>query len=117
MPEINFMDKIAPSFDNVLYDVLEHRYTHYWMNGGRGSTKSSFASLLVPLIIANNKGVNALILRKVGATLRDSVYNQILWAIDELGLSDYFKSTFSPLEITYKPTGQKIYFRGKKLLL
>ena len=67
---------------------------------------------MVPLIIANNTGVNALILRKVGATLRDSVYNQILWAIDELGLSDYFKSTFSPLEITYKPTGQKIYFRG-----
>lgn len=112
MPEINLMDKIAPSFDNVLYDVLEHKYTHYWLNGGRGSTKSSFASLLVPLIIANNVGVNALILRKVGATLRDSVYNQILWAIDELSLSDYFKSTFSPLEITYKPTGQKIYFRG-----
>ena len=35
MPEINLMDKIAPSFDNVLYDVLEHKYTHYWLNGGR----------------------------------------------------------------------------------
>ena len=40
------------------------------------------------------------------------MYSQIVWAIAELGLEDQFKCTTSPLEITYKPTGQKIYFRG-----
>lgn len=59
-----------------------------------------------------NPTVSSLVLRKVGGTLHDSVFNQILWAIDMLGLSSLFKSTVSPLEITYIPTGQKIYFRG-----
>ena len=59
-----------------------------------------------------NPDVNALVLRKVGNTLKDSVYNQVLWAIDQLGLNAYFKATKNPLEIIYKHTGQKIYFRG-----
>src|SRR6185436_9881024 len=45
-------------------------------------------------------------------TLRISAYSQITWAIDALGLSESFKLAVSPLEITYIPTGQKIYFRG-----
>lgn len=56
--------------------------------------------------------MHALVLRKVGNTLKDSVYNQILWAIDMLGLSNEFKATSSPMQIVYKPTGQTIYFRG-----
>lgn len=35
MPEINLVEKISPAFDNVLYDILEHEHTHYWLNGGR----------------------------------------------------------------------------------
>jgi PBSX family phage terminase large subunit len=50
--------------------------------------------------------------RKVAGTLRDSVYSQMLWSINELGLNHEFEATVSPLEITYKKTGQKIYFRG-----
>lgn len=56
--------------------------------------------------------MHACIVRKVAGTLRDSVYAQMLWAINELGLNDEFDSTVSPLEITYKKTKQKIYFRG-----
>ena len=55
---------------------------------------------------------NALVVRKVGNTLRDSAYSDLKWAIEKLGVSHLWQCTTSPLEITYKPTGQKILFRG-----
>ena len=54
----------------------------------------------------------ALVLRKVGNTLRGSVYEQIQWAIDTLGISDHWEATVSPMEITNTRTGQKVVFRG-----
>ena len=84
----------------------------YVFEGGRGSTKSSFISLKIIELLKNNPNMHACIVRKVAGTLRDSVYAQMLWAINELGLNDEFDNTVSPLEITYKKTKQKIYFRG-----
>ena len=84
----------------------------YVFEGGRGSTKSSFISLKIIELLKNNPNMHACIVRKVAGTLRDSVYAQMLWAINELGLNDEFDKTVSPLEITYKKTKQKIYFRG-----
>lgn len=82
------------------------------LEGGRGSLKSSCVSLEIIPLIKNNPTLHACIVRKVAGTLRDSVYAQIKWAIHELGLDDEFECKVSPLEITYTPTGQKIYFRG-----
>ena len=59
-----------------------------------------------------NKNCHALVLRKVGNTLRDSVYAQYMWAIAELGMADYWEAKLQPMELIYKPTGQKIMFRG-----
>ena len=56
--------------------------------------------------------LNALVLRQVGNTIRGSVYNQIVWAIDQLGLNNEFHCTINPAEITRLSTGQKIFFRG-----
>lgn len=84
----------------------------YVFEGGRGSTKSSFISLKIIELLKNNPNMHACIVRKVAGTLRDSVYAQMLWAINELGLNEEFESTVAPLEITYKKTKQKIYFRG-----
>lgn len=103
---------IAPAFLPVHLDILEHDHSEYVEKGGRGSTKSSFISLEIISLIKNNPQMHALCCRKVGNTLRDSVYAQIQWAIDAMGLSQEFDSTKSPLEITYKLTGQKIFFRG-----
>ena len=87
-------------------------YTHYWEPGGRGSTKSSFFSVEVVLLIVRNPKCNAVVMRKVGATLRDSVYAQIQWAIGALGLDDLFVQKKSPLRMVYKSTGQEIVFLG-----
>lgn len=112
MIEIDFSKLIIKKYYKLLNDVLNHKYTHYWEKGGRGSTKSSNIGFKIPLLILQNQDVNALVLRKVSRTLKDSVYNQISWCIDKMGLNEYFQETTSPLEIKYKPTGQKIYFRG-----
>lgn len=103
---------MSPSYFQMHLDVKKHRHLEYVAKGGRGSAKSSYLSLQIVEIIVNNPQMHALCCRKVGNTLRDSVYAQIEWAIDSLGLNDKFDRIKSPLEITYKPTGQKIYFRG-----
>jgi phage terminase large subunit len=105
-------DVIATSFLNVYRDSRDRKHMEYLLKGGRGSTKSSFASLDLVYLLVNNPNVHALAMRQIANTLRDSVYSQIVWAIDVLGLAEQFKCITSPLEIEYKPTGQKIYFRG-----
>lgn len=112
MPEVRLSSVLGPAFHDLARDVFEHKHTHYDLSGGRGSLKSSTVSELVPPLLINNPGTHALVLRKVGNTIRDSVYSQYLWAIDQLGMSSYWASKVSPMELVYKPTGQKILFRG-----
>ncbi len=103
---------IAPNFAPVLFDIEDNLHSEYVFPGGRGSTKSSFVSLNVVDLLEKNEDMHACILRQVGNTLKDSVYNQIQWAISALSLDDEYEFTKSPLEITRIKTGQKIYFRG-----
>ena len=112
MSNIRLSEKIGPAFYDVAHDVFLHGHTHYDFSGGRGSLKSSTVSVLVPLLLINNPGTHALVLRKVANTIRDSVYAQYIWAIGELGMAAYWEAKVSPMELIYKPTGQKIMFRG-----
>ena len=80
--------------------------------GGRGGWKSSYPSLKIIELIMANPSMHALCMRNVKDTLRDSVFEQLKWAIEKLGVADRFKCTTSPLRIVYKPTQQIIYFRG-----
>ncbi len=103
---------IAPAYAEVLGDVLAHRHTHYDLAGGRGSMKSSFVSLTVIYLLLLQPEAHALVLRKVANTLRDSVYAQYLWAIEQLGVQAFFDCKLSPMEMVFRPTGQKLLFRG-----
>lgn len=103
---------IAPAFIKVVHDIEQQMYNEYVFPGGRGSTKSSFISLQVIDLIMKNEEAHAVVMRQVADTLRSSVYQQIMWAISALDLEEEFHCTVSPLEITRKSTGQKIYFRG-----
>lgn len=89
-----------------------HVYTEFVNAGGRGSVKSSFVSENIIILMLSNPDYNALVVRKVSNTLRDSVYNQIKWACEKLHVEHLFSFTLAPLQATYKPTGQTIYFRG-----
>ena len=108
---------ITTSFLEVYRDILERGHLEYWLEGGRGSIKSTFASLVIIELIENNPTMCGIALRKVGNTLNDSVFSQLQWAIQQLdetypGPAEDYKITKSPLSITKKSTGQRIYFRG-----
>lgn len=109
---INFKDLIIKKFIPIAKLIFTYAFLHFFFKGGRGSTKSSFIALVLVVLMVIDKEFNAVCLRKVADTLQDSVYNQIIWAIDMLGLSDYFIFKSSPLQIIYKKTGQRFYFRG-----
>lgn len=101
---------ISPAFYGV-HKALDD-YTHFWLCGGRGSAKSSFVSIEIILGIMKNPDTNAVALRKVGAYLKDSVFAQLEWAIEKLGVADMWEIKPSAPEMIYKKTGQKILFRG-----
>ena len=103
---------VAPPFLRPHRLIAERSITDVWLGGGRGSMKSSFASLEVVYDIERNPDHNALVLMKQKANLRDSAYAQIVWAIQMLGLEDEYECPESTLRITRKSTGQVILFRG-----
>lgn len=110
--QILLTDIIAPSFYSVHWDIAEGKHTYYDLYGGRGSTKSSFISVEIVLGIMQDPLANAIVFRKYGVTLRESVFEQVEWAIDSLGVSDLWAGYTNPMRFVYKPTGQKIIFRG-----
>lgn len=103
---------IAPQFYSVHWDLAQELHTYYDLYGGRGSTKSSFVSVELVTGIMSDPAANAVVFRKVASTIGTSVYEQVLWAINALGVSDLWKCTSNPFRMTYKPTGQVILFRG-----
>lgn len=109
---VSLSDLVAKVYWKVWKAAKNNEYTHFWLKGGRSSAKSSFISLAIVLLLILDPDANAICFRKVGDTIRNSVYEQIKWAIEMLGLGDYFRYLVAPLEIVYIPTGQKIMFRG-----
>lgn len=86
--------------------------THYWLYGGRESTKSPFISVCIVFLLLAHPEANAVVIRRFGNTLRGSVFSQMTWAIAALGLDAWFRARISPMELTYLPTGQRTVFRG-----
>ncbi|MBE7009887.1 MAG: PBSX family phage terminase large subunit [Ruminococcaceae bacterium] len=103
---------LAEPYLSVWRDIKNRMHTEYVLYGGRGSAKSTFISLMIVDLLLSNPTLHAVLCRRVKDTLRDSVYAQMKWAIAELGYEAEFECRVNPMEIIYKPTGQKIYFRG-----
>lgn len=108
---------ISDSFHPIIRDIRNKNHREYVFDGGRGSTKSTTVFTLIPELIKNNPDMHCLVVRQVANTLRDSVYAQMQWSIEQQAENplfdrDNWQFKVSPLEIIYKPTGQKIYFRG-----
>ena len=108
---------IGSMFVDLNRDIDDREHREYYLEGGRGSTKSSFISEKIIELLENNPKMCVVVLRKVKDTLKDSVYAQLEWAIETLSetypsIKDHWKLTKSPMEITNTKTGQVIYFRG-----
>lgn len=103
---------IGPAFYGIHNDIKQGGHTHYWLAGGRGSLKSSFCGIEIPLGIMQDHDAHAVVYRKVYGEVWGSVFEQLLWGIEMLGVADMWRYTKSPMQLEYKPTGQKIVFRG-----
>lgn len=111
--EVKIQKNINPHFKSVWttskpYNILK---------GGRNSFKSSVIALLlvymmIPFLTVGKK-VNVVVIRKVGNTIRDSVFLKIQWALNKFGLSGRFKATVSPFKIQDSVTGSCFYFYGQ----
>lgn len=113
-PSLDVTKHIAPVYIPLHKDIQNGDHQYYNLPGGRGSCKSSFVSLeIVSGIMDDPTGrSNAIVFRKIGGTLRESVYAQIAWAIDTLGANAFWRGNVSPMSYTYLPTGAQIIFRG-----
>ena len=103
-----------------LPDVVGKGYAKFWnfkgryrvCKGSRASKKSKTTALWYIVNMMKYHNANLLVVRKSYRTLKDSCFTELRWAIHRLGVDDFWDYRLNPLEIIYKPTGQKIYFRG-----
>ena len=103
-----------------LPDVVGKAYGTFWryegryriVKGSRASKKSKTAALYYIYQMMKHKDANTLVVRKTGRTLKDSCFTELKWATHRLGVSELWSFRENPMEATYEPTGQKIYFRG-----
>lgn len=103
-----------------LPDVVGKGYKEFWnfkgrfrvCKGSRASKKSKTTALNFIVRLMEYPEANLLVVRKTFRTLKDSCFAELKWAVSRLGVDDFWECRYSPLEMTYKSTGQKIYFRG-----
>ena len=114
-PPVNRGKKIVS-----LPEVVGRGYGTFWnwkgryraVKGSRASKKSKTTALWFITNMMKYPDANTLVVRKTYRTLKDSCFTELKWAIHRLGVDAFWDVKESPLEMTYKPTGQKIYFRG-----
>lgn len=95
------------------YGAFWHSKKRYRvLKGGKGSKKSTTTALNLILRMMQYPGANLLVVRQVMDTHRSSTFAQLCWAVQRLGVSQLWRKTVSPMELTYLPTGQKVLFRG-----
>ena len=103
-----------------MQELVGKGYAEFWnfkgryvaCKGSRASKKSKTAALWIISHIIQYPEANAIYIRKTERTLKDSCYSDCKWARHRMGLDDWFVCRLSPLEIEYRPTGQRILFRG-----
>ena len=114
LDSIDVRAHIASCYYGLHEDIKAGAHTFYNLPGGRGSCKSSTVSLeIVDGIMLDTTGQsNAIVFRYIANTMRESVFSQIAWAIDTLGVNHLWRGGVSPMQYTYLPTGAQIIFRG-----
>lgn len=110
-PELSAYEVVS-SFVDVNRYIRRRKYKEFFFIGGRGSGKSTNIADVIVDDILQNSHTNWMIMRKVKDTLRTSVFEQILSAIDKLNVTELFKINKTSMDITFLPTGQRIMFRG-----
>lgn len=99
-------------FNDAFYPYLKdysHRFEVYY--GGAGSGKSHFIAQKIIAKALVMEGRKVLIMRKVGATIKDSVWQLVLDTLSSLGLLQYCSINKSTFTIGL-PSGSILLFKG-----
>lgn len=107
-------EKILPQFTEVWKACNDENILNVVCKGGRNSSKSTTISIRIVFNRMKYKS-HALIFRKIDKTLRRSCREQIIWAINHLGVRQYWDMSETPsgdMTLTYRPNGSKIFFEG-----
>lgn len=105
-------DFITPSWYTAWDYLRRSLFMEYWFMGGRGTGKSTVTPRHIIDDILHDPLANWVCYKKAKVEIETSVYSECLKAINRAGLQMFFDCKTSPCEITYIPTGQKIFFRG-----
>jgi phage terminase large subunit len=106
--QIDVFKVIGKGYLNFWWD----RHTYRVVKGGRSSKKSTTMAIWLIYNMMQYPLANALVVRQTGNTHATSTFAELQKATERLHVSSKWKFTVGPCEATYKPTGQKIYFRG-----
>ena len=107
---VKLSDLIISKYYQNFNDIL---HMHQIYTSGRAGTKSSRGALRAVKRIITSKPGSVVIMRKFHNKLKKTVFNECKRAITRLKVpKNKFKITVSPMQITYLPTGNTIYFTG-----
>lgn len=103
------IDFVSPNFYS--FWVAENKYNYIIGKGGRNSAKSSHAALKMVWnrMVSDTSG---LCMKKIGNTIRDSCYADVKWAVNLMGVEQFWDFKISPIKAVFLPKGTEILFRG-----
>lgn len=111
MATISVQQCIGKGYNKGWFTNCKARYRIF--EGGRSTKKSVNIGGYEPIFkILCDKNRNIIMCRKDDTNNTTSTYPNLIATIIHLNLQDYFIIRKSPAEIVYKPTGQKIIFKG-----
>lgn len=112
-PPIDTASLVPGCYADAWRDIMEARHSEYIGESGRGSLKSTVLLSLAPIMLMlKDPKLCGVAFRRVGNTLRDSIFASLISAIRRLGVEEQFAWSVSPMEIKRPATGQTIKFRG-----
>lgn len=102
---------IGKGYNDAWFTNCSARYRVF--EGARSTKKSVVIGGYEPIFkILTDGNRNVMMCRKDDTNNSSSTYPNIVSLINKMGMQQYFKCKTNPQEIVYKPTGQKIVFKG-----
>lgn len=98
--------------NDVYVPYINNQTRHLVLYGSAASGKSRFAAQKIIRRTLTEVPHRFLVLRKVGATVKDSVYQELIDVIDEQYINSEFQINKSEKSFLHLPTGNTIHCKG-----
>ncbi len=106
------VNNLAESLNPTFFRPYLTEKPNKLLKGGRSGTKSSAISQILVEKKEKYPESNMILFRQTANSLRMSVYNQIMWALNEAGVADQYQFRTNPMTILHKKRRTGFYFMG-----